>query len=173
MFVLHSKPLFMFVKHLSSHSVFFKIIYLSITIRSISWNESISPASSAYDAFSDTTRHRSAIDHYFSRHGAEDPEGPHGEVVRWGRGERWLHQRDAIILGIPTQHTPPAGCSRQHYGFRLSPHRALHATASAATGAPTAFDGGGHTRGHGDAGAAAVLLGVAGVGRGVHQGGAG
>lgn len=84
MFVLHSKPLFMFVKHLSSHSVFFKIIYLSITIRSISWNESISPASSAYDAFSDTTRHRSAIDHYFSRHGAEDPEGPHGEVVRWG-----------------------------------------------------------------------------------------
>jgi hypothetical protein len=78
-------------------------------------------------------------------------------VVRWAK---WLHQRDA------SPHQP----SGRHH-FRLAPTGpSSHATAR---GAPTAAAGGRtHAGDYGDVGAAAGLI-VAGVDRGVHQGGAG
>jgi hypothetical protein len=105
----------------------------------------------------------------------------HRSVARWAGG-RSGYTNATPCQPPPTQpQIPPLLCS--------SSGSPLLATASAARGAPppSAAGGVGHARagdhGHGDVGAAAaaaagpvlllLLLGVARVGRGVHQGGAG
>lgn len=110
---------------------------------------------------------------------AEDPEAaapPRGGAVG---GERWLHQRDAIsIIGDRTTTKP----TQQHSTCRAAADTTPAASLSLSSPArhstrrqehPPPLTGGGNTRGHGHVGAATVLRAVAGVGRGVYQGGAG